>query len=106
MAVASAVVLLGLSIGASTAGAQSSEPMIVGHPGQISRQAGDGTNCAWPATFSWDVWNNTQSPYALTSVAYRGFWEIRDGPNDYHVPIDVQDGGVRARVQRAPGRNA
>ena len=67
------------------------EPQIIDHAEQFSAQSRDGTNCTWAVSFSWDVWNNTQAPYALTSVAYRGFWEIRDGPNDYYVPVTVDD---------------
>ena len=82
------------------------EPQIIDHAEQFSAQGRDGTNCTWAVSFSWDVWNNTQAPYALTSVAYRGFWEIRDGPNDYYVPVTVDDGGLRSGVTLVPGRNS
>ena len=100
VAVLSAVLL---ASGAWRAGAQSSEPNIIDHPGQFSSQGRSGDNCTWALSYTWDVWNNTGAPYALTSVTYRGFWEVRDGPNDYHVPITVDDGGFRAGVVLHPG---
>jgi hypothetical protein len=105
VAVLATIVVLGLSVRPAVAQVNG-EPQIIGHPEQYSAQGQDGTNCTWALSLSWDVWNNTQAPYALTSVAYRGFWEVRDGPNDYHVPITVDDGGLRAGVMLSPGRNS